>query len=72
MELTEVKQVTIDKSADVVELRVCEVFHRAVELIGRRWTGAIIQALLAGARRFSEIRAAIAGISDRLLAERLR
>ena len=28
----------------------CPVFHRAVELIGRRWTGAIVRALLLGAR----------------------
>ncbi len=52
--------------------QVCEVFHRAVELIGRRWTGAVIQVMLSGAARFSEIRAAIPGISDRLLAERLK
>ena len=81
MELTEVKQVMNSKSSERIEgtpsipapsPRVCAVFHRAVELIGRRWTGAVIQVMLSGSVRFSEIRAAIPGISDRLLAERLR
>lgn len=51
---------------------LCPRFHRAVELIGRRWTGAIIRILLPGPRRFNELLAAIPGISDRLLTERLR
>lgn len=51
---------------------VCDRFHQAIELIGRRWTGAIISAMLHGATRFCEIREAIPGISDRLLAERLK
>lgn len=50
----------------------CAVFHRAIELIGRRWNGAILRVLLGGAQRFSEVRAAVPGLSDRLLAERLR
>ncbi|MGH6915475.1 MAG: winged helix-turn-helix transcriptional regulator, partial [Geminicoccales bacterium] len=50
----------------------CPLYHRAVELIGRRWTGAILRALLCGAIRFSDITAAIPGLSDRLLSERLK
>jgi DNA-binding HxlR family transcriptional regulator len=52
---------------------LCRKFHRAVELIGRRWSGAII-AMLVGREslRFNELLAAIPGISDRLLTERLR
>lgn len=50
----------------------CPVFHRAVELIGRRWNGPIIRALLDGAERFGEIRSGIPGLTDRLLAQRLR
>lgn len=50
----------------------CAVFHRAIELIGRRWNGVIVRALLAGGQRFSDVRAAVPGLSDRLLAERLR
>jgi DNA-binding HxlR family transcriptional regulator len=54
------------------ESSLCPRFHRAVELIGRRWTGAIIRVLLPGARRFNELLGAVPGISDRLLTERLR
>ncbi len=51
---------------------VCPHFHRAVELIGRRWTGAILSALLDGATRFTDIVHAVPGLSDRLLSERLK
>jgi len=51
---------------------LCPRYHRAVELIGRRWTGAIVRTLMNGPRRFNELLAAIPGISDRLLTERLR
>jgi DNA-binding HxlR family transcriptional regulator len=51
---------------------VCSRFHRAVELIGRRWTGALIQALLQGRARYAVLRDAIPDISDRMLCERLK
>jgi DNA-binding HxlR family transcriptional regulator len=54
------------------ESGLCPRFHRAVELIGRRWTGAIIRVLMPGPRRFNELLASVPGISDRLLTERLR
>ena len=54
------------------ERALCPRFHRAVELVGARWTGAIIQLLLAGHARFTELRVAIPDISDRMLSERLR
>ncbi len=47
-------------------------YHHAVELIGRRWTGAILRVLLTGVERFNEITAAVPGLSDRMLSERLR
>jgi DNA-binding HxlR family transcriptional regulator len=52
----------------------CPDLHRAVELVGRRWSGAILWVLLDADRplRFTDIRAAVPDISDRLLAERLR
>jgi DNA-binding HxlR family transcriptional regulator len=56
--------------SDAVTL--CPRFHLAVELIGGRWSGAIINCLLAGRARYNEIRAAIPEISDRMLSERLR
>ncbi|MEO7962585.1 MAG: winged helix-turn-helix transcriptional regulator, partial [Gemmatimonadaceae bacterium] len=51
---------------------LCPRFHRAVELIGKRWTGAIIRILQSGRARFNVIAAAIPELSDRMLAERLR
>lgn len=51
---------------------VCTRFHKAVELIGGRWTGAIIQSLISGPTRYAAIRAAIPEISDRMLSDRLR
>jgi len=50
----------------------CPAYHQAVELIGRRWTGAILRALLADVTRFNEIAAVVPGLSDRMLAERLK
>ncbi len=50
----------------------CPQFHHGVELIGRRWSGAIIRALMLGRSRFCEIAVAIPGLSDRLLSERLK
>ncbi len=50
----------------------CPVFQDAVELIGRRWTGAIIFLLLKQTCRFATLRDAIPGITDRMLSERLQ
>lgn len=52
--------------------QVCARFHHAVELIGSRWTGAIIQTLLQGKTRYALIKAAIPDLTDRMLSERLR
>jgi DNA-binding HxlR family transcriptional regulator len=50
----------------------CPYYHQAVELIGKRWTGAIVSVLLERPRRFSEIAAAVPQLSDRLLSERMK
>jgi len=51
---------------------VGDQFHSAVELIGARWSGAILRALFQGHQRYGDIRAAVPGISDTMLAQRLR
>lgn len=51
---------------------VCPHFHAAIELIGKRWTGAILCALTEGPLRFGELARAVPGLSDRLLSQRLR
>jgi DNA-binding HxlR family transcriptional regulator len=50
----------------------CGLYHRAVELVGKRWSGAILLVMMDGPLRFSEIRALVPDISDRLLSERLK
>lgn len=50
----------------------CLGLQQALELVGARWTGSILLAVLSGARRFSDIRVAVPGVSDRLLCDRLR
>jgi DNA-binding HxlR family transcriptional regulator len=52
--------------------RFCPFYHEAIEMVGRRWTGAILRALIDGPLRFSEIAQAIPEISDRLLSERMK
>ena len=47
-------------------------FQRAIELIGKRWTGAVIRALMQRPVRFNHLLMGIPGISDRVLTERLR
>ena len=51
---------------------LCSAFHSAVELIGRRWTGAIIFLLLKSRLRFAALRDSIPDITDRMLSERLQ
>ena len=59
-----------DSSTSVSQ--VCSRFHRAIELIGSRWTGAILQTLFQGRTRYGAIKAAIPDLTDRMLSERLR
>jgi DNA-binding HxlR family transcriptional regulator len=52
----------------------CPHLHEAVELVGRRWTGAILEVLRQSPRplRFSEIAQAVPDLSDRLCSERMK
>jgi len=55
------------------EAHCCPYLHEAVELIGKRWSGAIIVVLIEGGPlRFSEIAQTIPQLSDRLLSERMK
>jgi DNA-binding HxlR family transcriptional regulator len=70
---THVKVAVADRSED--RPACCPHFHRAVELVGKRWTGAILYVLLradGGPLRFSEIAHAVPDLSDRLLSERMK
>lgn len=50
----------------------CPSYHRALDIIGRRWAGAIVRALLAGETRFNDIAAAWPAMSHRVLSQRLK
>jgi DNA-binding HxlR family transcriptional regulator len=55
------------------EVTCCPRLHETVELVGKRWSGAIVYVLmLGGAMRFSQIAHAVPDLSDRLLSERLK
>jgi DNA-binding HxlR family transcriptional regulator len=58
--------------APAATVNCCPLYHEAVELVGRRWTGAILRVLMDGPLRFSEIACAIPELSDRLLSERMK
>ncbi len=51
---------------------MCATYTRAFDIIGRRWTGAILRALMSGNTRFTELARSIPGLSDRVLSERLK
>ena len=50
----------------------CTEYHHAVELVGKRWTGAILFVLMDGPTRFSEFKRLVPDLSDRLLSERMK
>jgi DNA-binding HxlR family transcriptional regulator len=52
--------------------QVCPRYHKAIELVGKRWTGSIIHCLLEGPRRFNALLEGVPGLHDRLLSERLK
>ncbi len=56
----------------VVDDERCSSYQALLEFIGRRWAGAVLLAGSQGARRFTEYRALVPGISDRLLSLRLK
>ena len=62
----------VNAETDVQVAHCCPLYHEAVELVGRRWTGAILRVLMDGALRFSEIAQAVPELSDRLLSERMK
>jgi DNA-binding HxlR family transcriptional regulator len=66
------EQVTSTQVQGEAQGAVCPHFHHAIELIGKRWTGAIVCALTERPMRYAELGKAVPGLSDRLLSQRLR
>src|SRR5947209_12292004 len=70
--MTGVEHSVEDTNGERGEPACCPLYHEAVELVGRRWTGAILRVLMDGPLRFSEIAQAVPELSDRLLSERMK
>lgn len=52
-------------------MNLCPKVEKAMQLLGKRWTGLVVKQLLDGPQRFSEIKAGFP-ISGKLLTERLK
>ncbi len=67
------KQATAeDRPVQTRRATCCSAYHQAIELIGKRWTGAILFVLMDGPLRFSEVKLLVPDLSDRLLSERMK
>jgi DNA-binding HxlR family transcriptional regulator len=51
---------------------MCPRYEHAIQILGKRWTGLLLDALMGGPRRFCELTALVEGLSDRVLSDRLR
>jgi len=52
--------------------QMCPYFHKAMTILGKKWTGQILRSFIEGSRRFTDISTYVHGISDRLLSQRLQ
>src|SRR5918911_2619544 len=57
---------------DPETLAACPALAAAFALLGKRWTALVIDVLAKRPARFCELQRAVPGLSERLLAERLR
>jgi len=62
----------LEPSPSCAQLELCDSSSHAFELLGKRWTGLIVDLLLQRPARFSELARAVPRLSERVLAERLR
>jgi DNA-binding HxlR family transcriptional regulator len=68
--LTEQISHTFDSEEAISEF--CPKYASLMDLLSRRWMGIVLRVLMSGPHRFSEILAAVPGLSDPLLTQRLR
>ncbi len=59
-------------STMMAQSHLCPRYEHAVQVLGKRWTGLLLHALMDGPRRFCELTAYVDGLSDRVLSDRLR
>ena len=63
---------TTDMTQPTTSGSICPRYEHAIQLLGKRWTGLLLYALLEGPRRFCELTTRVEGLSDRVLSDRLR
>jgi DNA-binding HxlR family transcriptional regulator len=51
---------------------MCPRYQAAMEILGKRWTGLIVNVLLEGPKRFSALATRLELVSERMLSERLK
>src|SRR5207245_4748710 len=66
------KPTTITQTSTTDTGHICPKYEQAIQLLGKRWTGLLLYALMEGPRRFCELTATVEGLSDRVLSDRLR
>ena len=62
----------VETNSTTQAYQMCPRYEHAIQLLGKRWTGLILNSLLDGSRRFCELTATVEGLSDRVLSDRLR
>lgn len=50
----------------------CPRYEHAAQMLGKRWTGLLLDVLMNGPKRFCELTSLVDGLSDRVLSDRLR
>lgn len=54
------------------DFHMCPKYEKAVDLLGKKWTGLILRVLADGPTSFSKIASTVTRLSDRVLSERLK
>ena len=65
-------QPTQSTTSPISATHTCPRYEHAVQILGKRWTGLLLDALMDGPRRFCELTTLVEGLSDRVLSDRLR
>jgi DNA-binding HxlR family transcriptional regulator len=63
---------TDQKAVETSAPHMCPRYEHATQLLGKRWTGLLLHALMQGSSRFCELTSLVEGLSDRVLSDRLR
>lgn len=69
---TKSTETTVTPTSTIAHSQLCPRYEHAVQVLGKRWTGLLLHALMDGPRRFCELTAYVDGLSDRVLSDRLR